>query len=246
VTVADYVYGVVEGTASAPVALGIRDSPLRLIAGDGAAALISDLAEDDLRLGREELLTHGRVLAEALSHGTVLPMRFGVVMSGDDEVRAELLAEHAHDLRAELERMAGKVEVNIRATYDEQRLMQEVVAESPEIAELRHAVHGRPEDATYYERIQLGELVAKELERRREHDAQHILDALLLVADDVDVAASAHVRVVLSASFLVQRGRLAGFDQVLQAVAEAHAGRLRFKYTGPLPPQSFVELAQGG
>ena len=35
------------------------------------------------------------------------------------------------------------------------------------------------------------------------------------------------------------------FDQVLEQIAAEQAERMRFKYTGPLPPHSFVELSGG-
>jgi hypothetical protein len=48
---------------------------------------------------------------------------------------------------------------------------------------------------------------------------------------------------VVQASFLVERSRLAEFNAVVDQVAEGYGGQIRFKYTGPLPPHSFVELA---
>src|SRR6185437_12134044 len=108
----------------------------------------------------------------------VLPMRFGVVMEDTDEVRDRLLDEHGPELRAQLTEMEGKVEIRIRAAYDQESLLREVLRERPEIATLRSSVAGRPQDASYYERIQLGELVAAAVERHREIDAHAIIDAL--------------------------------------------------------------------
>lgn len=241
----EYVYGIVERKARAPSGKGIAGSSLRLITDDGAAALVSELEERELALGREELLAHARVLEEAVSSGTVLPMRFGIVMEGEDEVRQRLLRGHADELKIQLDRFADKVEVNIRATYDEQRLMREVVAENAEVRSLRESVSGKPEDATYYERIRLGEVVSKALERKREADSARILEALWPFASDVQVAAPSHERVALSAGFLVERKRLHEFDQAVDRFAGGQAGRLLFKYTGPLPPHSFVELSDG-
>jgi hypothetical protein len=240
-----YVYGIVEGKAPAPAGAGIGGSPLRLIADNGAAALVSELDQQQLTLGREELLAHAHVLEDAVASGTVLPMRFGVVMDGDEEVRQRLLRAHADELRTQLERFADKVEVSIRATYDEHRLMREVLAENPDVKHLRDSLRGKPDDATYYERIRLGELVSKAVERKREADSARILEALWPFASDVQVATGAHERVALSAAFLVERKRLREFDQVLEGFAGGQAGRLRFKYTGPLAPHSFVELSGG-
>lgn len=241
----EYVYGIVERKAQAPAVTGIGGSSLRLITDDGAAALVSELEQRELKLGREELLAHARVLENAVSSGTVLPMRFGIVMEGEEEVRQRLLRAHSDELRVQLERFADTVEVSIRASYDEQRLMSEVVAENPEIRRLRESLRGKPEDATYYDRIRLGELVSKAVERKREADSSRILEALSPFSADVEVAPPAHERVALNGAFLVERKRLQDFDQVLEGFAEGQGGRLQFKYTGPLPPASFVELSTG-
>jgi hypothetical protein len=50
----------------------------------------------------------------------------------------------------------------------------------------------------------------------------------------------------LNASFLVDRSAQKEFDAEVDRIAEEQGGRLRFKYTGPLAPHSFVELAMEG
>jgi Gas vesicle synthesis protein GvpL/GvpF len=242
--VAQYVYGIVEATATAPRGRGIAGSPLRLIVGDDAAALVSEIAGDSVRLGREEILVHARVLERALKRGVVLPMRFGVVMSGADEVRSRLLDEHGPDLKAQLSELDGKVEIRIRAVYEQESMLRDLVRDNPQIAGLRAAVQDRPADASYYERIRLGELVASAMERRRERDGEAIVDALSAASLAVEVGEPTHERVVVQASFLVERARQREFDQTLDGVANGYGGQIRFKYTGPLPPHSFVELAQ--
>jgi hypothetical protein len=244
--VPEYVYGIVGESTGAPSEPGIAGAALRLIPGRGAAALVSDVSSGELRLGRSEALAHARVLEAALAQGTVLPMRFGVIMDGPDEVRRRLLTEHDEELRDQLESFAGKVEVNLRVLYDEAALMRQILREEPEIARLREALQGQPEDATYFERIRLGEMVARAVEQTREADAQSIVDALALVVVGISVGEPAHERIALSASFLVEQGRLDAFDQQLEQVAAQRADRMRFKYTGPLPPHSFVELSGSG
>jgi hypothetical protein len=87
--------------------------------------------------------------------------------------------------------------------------------------------------------------VSKAVERKREADSARILEALWPFCSDARVAPPPHERVALSAAFLVERKRLQEFDQVLDGFAGGQAGRLHFKYTGPLPPHSFVELSAG-
>lgn len=239
-----YVYGIVEAGARAPRGRGIAGAPLRLVEGEEVAALVSEVAGNDVRLGRDAVLVHTRVLERALGRGPVLPMRFGVVMSDAEEVRGRLLDEHGPELRAQLAELAGKVEIRIRATYDEEALLRDVVRAEPEIATLKASMRGQSDDATYYSRIRLGELVARAVERRREHDAQAIVEALAAAALAVEVGGPSHERVVVQASFLVERVRTAEFDEILEEVAAGYGGLVRFKSIGPLPPHSFVELAE--
>jgi hypothetical protein len=238
-----YIYGIVGEAMPKPEGSGVAGARLGLIAGDGVAALVSDVADDELTAGREEVLVHARVLEEAMAHGTVLPMRFGVVMDGPTEVRRELLERHATELRQHLDRLEGKVEVNIRSIYEQDVLMSEIVREDQDVARLRASLREQPDDATYYGRIRLGELVAAAVQRKRELDARSLLGELSEYVLDYTLAESAHERVVFTASFLVDRTRLGEFDDAVDRVADAQAGRMRFKYTGPLPPHSFVELA---
>jgi hypothetical protein len=238
-----YIYGIVEADTKPPRLRGIADARLKLIAGDAAAALVSDLPAGEVRLGREEMLTHARVLEKALARGTVLPMRFGVVMSDPDEIRERLLDEHATDLSVQLSEFDGKVEIRIRAVYGDDALLREVVRADPEIVALRGSISGQSEDATYYARIQLGERVAAGVERKRERDANEIIGSLSAAALAVDEGKTSHERVAVNASFLVERARLEEFNEIVDAIADAQAGRIRFKYTGPLPPHSFVQLA---
>src|SRR5436190_11244669 len=147
---AKYVYGVVRARPRSRrkrAVAGIHDERVELVTLDGLAALASNLPEGALEAGRDELLTHSRVLEDALERGVVLPMRFGVVMPNEQAIRDELLAAHRHRLEAQLAEMDAKVEVNVKGIYDEDAILREVVAESPEIANLRADLQGKPDDA---------------------------------------------------------------------------------------------------
>lgn len=238
-----YVYGVVRAEAKPPEGVsGIAAAPVELVAEGELAALASVAPAEYLEAGREELLTHSRVLEAALRQATVLPMRFGVVMPDEQTVRERLLAAHRDDLCEQLREMDGKVEVSIKGIYDEQAVLREVIAADREVAKLRDAIHGKPAEATYYERIRLGELVTAAFNAKREADTDAVLAALRPEAVAVELGDPAHERMAVNASFLVLRSRLEEFDQAVEELGAAQAGRIRFKYTGPLPPHSFVEL----
>ncbi len=237
-----YVYGVVRASTPAPARAGIGGMALETVAAGATAAIVSDVVADDLQAGREELVVHAHVLEDALASGVVLPMRFGAVMADADAVRRDLLERHHDVLESQLAELEGKVELRLRAIFDETALMREVVRDNPEIAAMRDALRGQDDDATYYERIRLGEMVAAAVERACQAAERELLDALRPLALAVDSRGVGHERMAFNGSFLVERDRLAQFDEAVDRIGREQADRMHLKYTGPLPPHSFVEL----
>ena len=95
----------------------------------------------------------------------------------------------------------------------------EVLAEQAGIAKLQASLRGKPDDATYYDRIRLGELIAQAVTAKRDGDEAQILDRLAPHASEVEIGESIHERMVLNASFLIERKRLNDFNVELDEVA---------------------------
>jgi hypothetical protein len=240
---AKYVYGIVAEGAALPAGGGIDGAPLELVAAGGIAAIVTDVLPSRLKLGRDAMSAHARVVRDAHQLGTILPMRFGVMLAGATAVRTELLDPHHAELLAQLAEFEGKVELKLRAVYDEDQILREVVREDQDVARLRASLRGAPEDATYYGRIELGQLIAEAIDRRREVDAGDILEALAPLALAVELGEATTEHMVLNASFLVARDAMGVFDTAVDRIGQARSDSMRFRYTGPLPPHSFVQLA---
>jgi Gas vesicle synthesis protein GvpL/GvpF len=238
---ATYVYGVVRASEAPKIdAMGVGGrAGVRGVTDGELTAIVSDVDDGFVEAGREDLKRHMAVLEQAASSATVVPLRFGTVMPDDDAVTADLLRARAAELDELLTALDGRVELSLSGTYDE-RIFGEVVAEQPEVAALRERVRGGDENATYYDRIRLGELVANAMAAKRQRDTEQVLDKLRPLADDVHVGDVAHERSVLSAAFLVHRDRLPEFDRAAEEVAAQNQARIRFRYAGPLPPYDFV------
>jgi Gas vesicle synthesis protein GvpL/GvpF len=237
-----YVYGVRKPSRSTISSTGIGGAELRQIESGGVAALVSELPQRQLELGKDALTTHARVLEKALEQGTVLPMRFGVVLESPDEVQSRVLDAHQDELREQLDQFEGKVELRVRAIYDEQQLMREIVTEDREIAKLRERVRRTNDDASYFDRIRLGELVALAIDAKRDHDTNAIIPRLEEHANAAVLSEPSHERMAFNASFLVDRDRIGEFDRAVDDIGRQQADRMRLKYIGPLPPHSFAEL----
>jgi hypothetical protein len=235
------VYGVTTADVALPRSKGVGGRRLQAVAFGDLAGVVSDVSPP-LRAGKDELIAHARVLQAIQERATVLPMRFGVVMPDEDAVREQLLAPFEDELLAQLQALEGKVELHLRGVYDEAAVMREVVAANARVASISEAVRGKPAEATYYERIELGQEVARAVEGLAMQDTAEVLEVL----EPLYVAAYANEtqveRVACDIAFLIDLESLAAFDEAVDELGRRHQGRLGFSYSGPHPPYTFVQL----
>jgi Gas vesicle synthesis protein GvpL/GvpF len=230
-----HVYGVVPASAEIEVA----EEAVRLVAYRDIAAVVSDIERTELK-AVSVLRTHWRVLEQVSTRTTVLPVRFGTVMVDDTAVVDEFLEPEHEELAASLAALAGKVQLTVKGFYEEDALMADVVARSPEIARLREDVQGLPEAAAYYKRIELGQRVAAEVERSRERDARDVFERLSPLAVDARLEPPSTIDSAVNAAFLVEDRRIETFNEAVTALGQELAGRIHLRYIGPLPPYSFT------
>jgi len=236
-----YVYGVMRaGEGPAPSRTGVGDTPVQTVERGPVAALVSEVPEDRVPGRAKNLTAHTEVLRAAMDAGTVLPMRFGVLMPDEDTVRHDLLEVREPWLTEMLDALDGRVEMTVSAMYREDVLLHEVVTQDAKIGALRERIRGAPPAATHFERIRLGELVAAAVDARRRADAASILGPLVPLADAYVPGDPLHEHMVVNSAFLVRRDALEQFDAAVERVSAERAERMHFKLTGPLPPFSFV------
>jgi hypothetical protein len=236
------VYGIVRlGEAPAISTPGIEGRSVRSVESGDVAALVSDAPAGLVRASRRNLMAHTNVLQEAGNACTVLPMRFGVVVPDEEAVRHELLGGHERELLAQLQSLDGLVELDLKVVCPEEVLLRTILAERPDLAALSVRLRGRSPDATYYERLRLGELVASASAHKRHELTLLVLDRIEPLAVKSHIGEPAHDQMLVNLSFLVRRDRIDEVDAAVNAVNEELGPGLRLSYVGPLPPFRFVD-----
>lgn len=238
-----YVYGVMRAT-DRPAALGSGDGAVEVdfVEHAGLCALVSDVPDGAaVRVRRDTLMAHSALLQQALEHGPVLPLRFGVVIADGDVLRRDLLEPRAPALVARLDALQGKVEMQVKATYREEPLLRSVVGGDATLREAAARIRRLPAAATHFERIRLGELVAQAVQGRREAATRQLVGALEPLALATEIGEPQHERMALNASFLVDRDALEGFDAAVESLSAERAAEMDFRLIGPLPAHSFAE-----
>lgn len=237
-----YVYGITLGAAELPEGVGgLDDRPIDLVRSGSLAAVVSEIA-DGHRIGRKaQLIAHCRVLDAVAAQVAVIPLRFGTVVAGRSAVAENVLGPGAERFQEILEGLSGRSQFTLKARYEEDRVLTEIVHEDPRVAELRSRTRGGPEDSTMNARLQLGELVSAALLLKREADTPAVLDPLVSHAAAYSIREGrGGVDQLVDVAFLVDDDQRAEFDRAAESVARALTGRVRLKLMGPTAPYDFV------
>lgn len=243
-----YLYGV---TYSQPFvrdkrafqARGIAGRPIRVVQQGDLAAIVSDSPSDQYDITHENVTAHEGVIEEAMQRADVLPVSFGTVANSDQEVQERLLQHESEELHQQLGRIQNRVELGVKALWEQNALFTEIATEDSAIQALRDQIVGTTPEETYDLRLQLGELTDAAIQHRREKDSTDILDALSPLAVDVRTNNIITDMMIVNASFLVDKNQTQAFADKVSALQQAYAGRITFQFVGPLPPYNFVMVA---
>lgn len=236
-----YVYGIIPAEASLPEGLtGTDGSEVSLVRHGDLAAVVSEIRADRPLGTRSDLLAHERVVESVAEDTTMVPLRFGAVVTTADAVVEEMLAPH-HDWFADVvAELDDRVEFSVLGTYVQDTVLREILTEDPEARRLQQGLRDLPEDAGYYDRVRLGELIVKALEAKREVDNEAVAEALAPHAVAVAPRQAAGEDTAADVAFLVDRDRRQEFERAVDELGREWAGRIRLRVLGPLAPYDFV------
>jgi hypothetical protein len=235
-----YVYGIVPATLDLPSLRGIDDVEVELVTLDDLAAVVSRFALDRPPGRKAELVAHSRVVDALAEAGAVVPVQFGSVLEHDSAAVEDLLAEQADVARDTLERVRGKVQMNLRVSYVEERVLEEVVREDPRVAELRARTRGLPEGAVHPDLVELGEVVSAAMSAKAAQDAETVLEAVGAHSVEAVERKGGGVDHVIDLALLVPVEMREQLEQTLEDYAEQTHERLRWRLVGPVAPYDFA------
>jgi hypothetical protein len=176
----------------------------------------------------------------------VAPVRFGVVLADQAAVR-QLMERHAEAITAELDRVGGADEWEVRAWCEDERLLATAERDEPALAALADRAREAEPGAAY--------LLGRRLERAR---AEGVADRARSVGETLRESLAAGARaaevlpsqsrdpgltMVLRAAFLVDAGSEDAFHELVSGAASQHAEEgMRVELSGPWPAFHFSRL----
>lgn len=216
---------------------GIAGALTRRVDLGAVRAVVSDVQIHEVKVTKENVLAHERVIDRVMAQTTPLPFRFGVVVKPDE---LQSYVESNEDrLRALLDRVRGAVEMNVKIIWDREAIRNQR-AEKQSLDDARKA-----EDAGPGLRFLLAKQQEMAVEREVKSKAEEIaawLDQGVdnLVRDKV-VTLNPDESLVIRAAYLVERGRVAEYKERVNSLSRER-NELHFLTSGAWPPYSFTHL----
>ncbi len=228
-----YLYAITDQTHLPPApATGLLGQALRLVEEAELRAVVSAIVPKEVQTNAEQVWAHEAVVEALMAHGAVLPVRFGTILEREAVVEA-LLRERAAVFRGDLARLAGCVELGLRAL-----LLDLPAPPAPE-------PQANPSSGREYMLRRFATAQALQVRRQQALAAAHELHATLANYAVASVQREpTGERMLLSAAYLVRREEITRFREAVAALDATNA-HLRLLCTGPWPPYHFVSRDEG-
>ena len=241
-----YIYGIIDSSNETDFNItGLNgSSPVYSIAHEDISCVVSDyFGEEPSSMSKEEvfrcLLTHQVVVEHVIKKHTVLPVKFGTVLTTSDEVCNLLSQGHSQFVDA-LAWIQDKVEIEVVATWDTKQILQEISTE-PEIVLACKAITDRGQPITQ-EQIGLGRMVKASMDKHRSNYREQMINFLASVAIDVQPNPLVSDEMVMNVAFLVYKSRQEEFDGRVKQLNDLFHNQINFRIIGPLPPYTFATV----
>jgi len=223
-----------------PLGVGDRGDELRSLSYKDVAVVISNSPIKKYPVSRENCLPHQRAVEAVMKEGfTVLPVRYCTI--ADDEVQVKKILKRDYErFKDLLLKMENKVELGLKAIFNEKLIYQDILAKNKEIRLWKEKLINNPPEKTYHQRIKVGRMVESALNAEKEKAKTVALKTLKELAEDYVVNDNYGERMFLNASFLVDRNKESEFDKKVDELNERFGQGLKLKYVGEMPPFNFV------
>ncbi len=244
-----YVYGIVtceHAQEFGTIGIGSTPALVYTIAWNGIAAVVSAspfVVYDSLAKEKtiRDLVTHQFVIEKVMERCTILPVKFGTMVA-DEAAVSEFLAKGFTLLSEALQRMAGKIEVDVVATWDVSKILATLPQRAPHVLEQQRELARKGKQASIEDKIALGKAIAEALKAEKVSYVQRILQALQVRAIETCLHDLASDEMILNAAFLLEKSEEEHFSERLEVLDQELENVVNFRIVGPLPMYSFSTI----
>ena len=237
-----YIYAIVPDQGTLQLGpIGLEGGEVYTLGDGKVAAVVSDLGGGRIRPQRRNMAAHQEVLKQLLRDTTLLPAAFGLV--ADDEVAiARILKDNRSGFLDQLARVANRVEMGLRMTWDVPNIFEYFIGVYPELQELRDDYFRDGANLTQEQMITLGRSFEQLLEQDREDYTDQVEAVMRSCCSEIKRNKVRGEKEIMNLACLVERGNIAAFEHAVLEAARPYDNNFAFDFNGPWAPHNFVEL----
>ncbi len=253
-----YLYGFLPSGTHPPSDLrGVADRPVEVVELGAFAAAIGRVPAEryeaeavrpkltDLDWVAEQGLRHEGVINRFVDATTILPARLLTLYSSLERLARDVEARDA-TIRAELARLRGRREWDLKVSYDADEIAARLPELSDEVAELDARIDAAAPGTRYLLERKRARILHEESVASARRLARELLDALRPRTDAARLLEAptdaADLPVVLNAALLVPEDQEAALRSDVEArTPDLEAVGLRVAFSGPWAPYRFME-----
>jgi hypothetical protein len=193
-------------------------------------------------VSKETMLAHEKVIEIVMRDYTVLPVRFYTVAPNAEEVRS-LLRRRYLEFKKLLRELDNKVELGLKVLWrDMNAIFKEIIAENIASEATRAGTMAHSGKEADRDSGAVGEIVKLALEEKKAGEREALLQPLRQLCSNFCLNRTYGDDMLMNAAFLVDRAREKEFDSCVEELGVHYGNRIEFKYVGPVPPYSFVNI----
>ncbi|HJP94341.1 MAG TPA: GvpL/GvpF family gas vesicle protein [Pyrinomonadaceae bacterium] len=226
-----YVYCLVEGVAHLDqLPQGISNAPVRILAIDNLAVLVSDVDSDTVPVTRENALVHAAVVRSVLDRTTPLPFRFGTLVA-EQQLRSYVTARKPA-LEKNLALVRDCVEMSVKIIWNTSNNDEH----EEQLSDEKQGVGAR-----FLEQKRRELLGSEQRSAEAAQISGWLHESISSLIRDEHIAVRPSEKLVLAAAHLVERDKM---KEYREKIAETRSERpdLHFLLSGPWPPYSFANI----
>lgn len=240
-----YLYGIFPSPGPAPLAVdGLDQQPVQTYCSGEFAFLYSTTDQARYLASRKHLLTHERVLEVAMHQGyrTLLPLQFGLIIEGWQQIQQQLLNPHGQSLKQLFERLTGRREVSLKVVWDAATELELMLQQNDNLRQQRDRLEGKP--LSMDQVVRMGQAVEQAMVARQAAIAaacRALLNPLALAIQENEPLSEA---MIYNAAYLINWDDEPTFAQAVDALDRQFEDRLRLRYNNFTAPFNFAQLEQ--
>lgn len=226
------------------IGVGGRGDLVSTIGFDGLCMVVSDHPLSRFVVNPENMLAHQKVIERVMKEfRSVLPIRFGTIAATPDEIR-NLLNRRYSEFMELLRQFENKVEINIRGTWKNMGMIyKEIDKDHLELQKIRAEIEKMEQEEERNPKIaEAANLVEHALIEKKEEEAEKIIEAFRRSIFEYKHNKTNGDTVFMNTAFLINSGREAEFDHIMEDLGVKYQDRSDFVYTSPLPIFNFIDL----